>query len=87
MQSRMTYQADAEKHWPEDTLVKSVDLQKVIMLPHMPGLKAAIFTKRIVAFHETFASVGQRKNKKTPSLWSGMRAQLDEVQQRSPQPM
>ncbi len=64
MQSRMTYQADAEKDWPEDTLVKSVDLQKVIMLPRMPGLKTSVFTKRIVAFHETFASVGKKKNPK-----------------------
>ncbi|RXN08104.1 sorting nexin [Labeo rohita] len=87
MQSRIIYQADAEKDWPEDTLVKSVDLQKVIMLPRMPGLKTTIFTKRIVAFHETFASVGKKKNKKTPSRWSGMRARLDEAQQRSPRPM
>ncbi|CAM4321070.1 unnamed protein product [Leuciscus chuanchicus] len=64
VQSRIIYQADAEKDWPEDTLVKSVDLQKVIMLPRMPGLKPSIFTKRIVEFHETFASVGNKKNKK-----------------------
>jgi len=32
VQSRIMYQADAEKDWPEDTLVKSVDLHKVIML-------------------------------------------------------
>ncbi|XP_051570432.1 uncharacterized protein LOC127450385 [Myxocyprinus asiaticus] len=61
MQSRMTYQADAENDWPEDSSVRSVDLQKLIMLPRMPGLKTSIFTKRIVAFHETFASVGKKK--------------------------
>lgn len=60
----MAYQADAENDWPEGISVRSVDLHKVIMLPRMPRLKASIFTKRIVAFHETFASVGKKKNKK-----------------------
>ncbi|CAM4578379.1 unnamed protein product [Leuciscus chuanchicus] len=56
VQSRIIYQADAEKDWPEDTLMKSVDLQKEEVLPRMPGLKTSIFTKRIMAFHETFVS-------------------------------
>jgi len=37
------------------------------MLRRMPGVKATAFTKRIIAFHETFASIGQKKpTKKTP---------------------
>lgn len=40
------------------------------MLPRMPGVKSSVFTCRIVAYHETFASVGKRKNKNTISvLW------------------
>ena len=36
-------------------------MQKMLMLPHMPGVKAAIFTKRIIMFHETFAPLGGKK--------------------------
>ncbi|KAI4821747.1 hypothetical protein KUCAC02_007331 [Chaenocephalus aceratus] len=62
-ESRLHYQSDAERDWPEDTSTRSVDLQKVIMLPRMPGVKSAVFTRRIVAYHETFASVGKKTNK------------------------
>lgn len=46
-----------DKHMPSspDHSYRSVDMQKVIMLPSLPGIKTAIFTKRLVAFHETFA--------------------------------
>ena len=43
----------------------SVDMQKVIMLPRLPGLKQAIFCKRLVLFNETFAPVGGWKKTKT----------------------
>lgn len=71
LESRLSYPADAERDWPDDTSVRSVDLQKVIMLPRMPGVKSSVFTRRIVAYHETFTSVGKRKNKKNPIsvLW------------------
>jgi len=36
----------------------SVDMQKVIMLPRLPGVKTCVFTWRLVAFHETFAPRG-----------------------------
>jgi hypothetical protein len=64
-QTRKMYRLDADREWPEDYSVRSVDLQKVIMLPRMPGIKSVVFTKRIVAFHETFALIGKDK-KKTP---------------------
>ena len=38
----------------------SVDLQKVVMLPRMPGIKTVVFTKRIVAYNETFAPLGTK---------------------------
>ena len=41
-------------------MIAAVDMQKVIMLPHMPGVKRAIFTRRLVAFHMTFAPLGGR---------------------------
>ena len=58
-----SYQTNCEAEWPSDTTVRSVDLQKVIMLLQIPGVKSIPFTKRIIAFHHTFTSVGQKKNK------------------------
>lgn len=43
----------------QDKIVRSVDLQKVVMLPRMPGVKSVCFTRRIIAFHLTFAPVKQ----------------------------
>ena len=36
-----------------------VDIHKVIMLPRMPGVKTAVFTKRLVTFCGTFAPLGK----------------------------
>ncbi|KAJ8375392.1 hypothetical protein SKAU_G00059720 [Synaphobranchus kaupii] len=63
-ESRAEYRVDAERDVPHDTSIRSVDMQKVIMLPRMPGVKSAVFTKRIVAYHETFATVGNKATKK-----------------------
>ena len=41
----------------EERIVRSVDLQKVVMLPRLPGVKTVCFTKRIIAFHQTLAPV------------------------------
>ena len=43
-------------------VMQAVDMQKVIMLPRMPGVKRAVFTRRIVAFNMTFAPLGGRRN-------------------------
>ncbi|KAJ8361175.1 hypothetical protein SKAU_G00177000 [Synaphobranchus kaupii] len=61
-ESRLHYRADAKRDWPEDTSARSVDQQEVIMFPRMPGVKSAVFTRRIAAYHETFASVGSKQN-------------------------
>ena len=68
--SRKCYREDAKKDWGDEYSVRSADLQKVIMLPRMPGVKTAVFTKRIVGFHETFASIGvnESKTKKTKNM-------------------
>ncbi|XP_063056355.1 uncharacterized protein LOC134450441 isoform X2 [Engraulis encrasicolus] len=58
------YMFDADREWSEDTSVRSVSLQKVILLPRMPGVKCAVSTKRIAAYHETFAPVGQNSDKR-----------------------
>ena len=66
-QSRSHYQADAQKDWPEDWSVRSVDIQKVIMLPRMPGVKTGNDSSSEQCYHETFATIenkSQKKNKK-----------------------
>lgn len=56
--SRKYYKEDAQLEHDPSKILFSVDMQKVIMLPRMPGVKTAVFTKRLVAFHETFAPLG-----------------------------
>jgi hypothetical protein len=49
--ARARYREDAEAEWPSNHSVRSVDLQKVIMLPRLPGIKTTVFTKKLIAFH------------------------------------
>ena len=58
---RAEYEEDKQrtKLCDPGTLYVSVDMQKVVMLPRMPGYKVAIFTRRMVGFHETFAPIGR----------------------------
>jgi hypothetical protein len=70
-EARHAYKDDGEKlHDPNHRIV-SVDMQKVIMLPELRGVKTAIFTRRIIAFNETFAVVGKatEKTKNKCVLW------------------
>ena len=58
--SRMHYKNDCEKVAADEAFL-SCDMQKIIMLPRMPGIKTCMFTRRLVAFHETFAPLGGRE--------------------------
>ena len=42
--SREEYRKDADTYPPENVFYVSADLQKVIILPRLPGLKTAVFT-------------------------------------------
>ena len=70
-QARESYRRDKDRELNDDELIASVDMQKVIMLPRIPGLKVVVFCKRIVLFNETFAPVGGSKKggKATGVLW------------------
>ena len=57
--ARSLYKNDAESN--VDNTKFSVDLQKVVMIPRMPGCKTVAFTRRIIAFNETFAPLGSKK--------------------------
>ena len=59
--ARAMYRADKEIS-SEDTRYLSVDLQKVILLPRLPGYKSAIFTPRLITFNQTFAPLGGKKS-------------------------
>ena len=50
-------------------MVVSVDMQKVIMLPRLPGLKQAIFCDCLVLFNETFATAWKPEVKPVGYLW------------------
>ena len=67
--SREAYTAEKMRDLKDDEKVLSADLQKVIMMPRMPGLKQCIFTKRLVTFNETFAPVGEGRGKAVGVLW------------------
>ena len=66
--ARKLYRQDADTKWSDDYNVRSADLQKVMMLPRMPGCKTAAFTSRVVAFNETFALMGKHSKVKRKHL-------------------
>ncbi|RUS83932.1 hypothetical protein EGW08_008287 [Elysia chlorotica] len=61
-EARAAYKMDAGRTPDDQEIITSVDLQKVMMLPRLPGLKSCAFTKRIVVFNETFAGLGTSCN-------------------------
>ena len=78
--ARMLYREDAKKQ-REDAKkhpVYAADLEKVIMLPRLPGNKTAIFTRRIIMFNETFAPVGGHGTPLGFLLHEGIRGRNDE---------
>ena len=52
------YKMDSEKKSEGHTVYLSVDMQKVIVLTRISRMKTAVFTKRLIVFHETFAPLG-----------------------------
>lgn len=53
-----------------DCVTVSADLQKVIMLPSAEMFKKVIFTRRIIAYHESFVPVGCNSNiKPLACIW------------------
>ena len=70
-QARESYRRDKDRELNDDELIASVDMERVMMLPRIPGLKVVVFCKRIVLFNEKFAPVGGSKKgrKATGVLW------------------
>lgn len=64
IKARNLYREHAEQLFEDGTVCCSADLQKVIMLPRIDCFKKVIFTKRIIAYHQSFVPVGKKTNKK-----------------------
>ena len=67
--TRAWYRKDKEENHPQEVCVLSVDMQKVIMMPRMPGIKNCVFTRRLVQFHQTFAPLGGKADKIIGVVW------------------
>ena len=68
-EARKEYEADKELVGSdENTMYLSADMQKVILLPRMPGYKVCLFTKRIVVINQSFAPLKKEDVNKKKSL-------------------
>ena len=71
-EARDSYREDrsaSEGNINKGTVYLSHDLQKVRMLPEIPGVKSAVFTSRICTYNETFSPIGKGKGKSYAMLW------------------
>lgn len=65
--TRQNYKQDKENRDP-DTIVYTVDMQKVILLPRMPDVKDSFFLSRLILFNESFVSL-KPKDKHLLVIW------------------
>ena len=76
------YQKDKDPNLNPNSIIVATDMQKVIMLPRLPGAKAVIFTRRLTTYHMTFAPVGgiaQGNGKPVGIIWhEGIMGRCDE---------
>ena len=73
-ETRKRYREEKEKKWDDDELVVLVDMQKVSMMPRMPGPNIVVFCKR----HYSMNSLLQledlyRDGRRKPLVFYGMR--------------
>lgn len=68
--ARNHYRIDKTKTVNDEIIIVSADMQKVVMLPRLKGLKTAIFCKRLIAFNETFANIGSKSLHTSAVLWN-----------------
>ena len=82
----VVYKAEKVREWEPSKVVISVDMQNIIMLPRLAGLKQAIFYKQLVLFNETFAPVGGKSKGKSikPRECYGMKPSREDLQRMSP---
>ena len=80
--ARTEYKNDAAESVkrPSKASFFSCDLQKVKMLPEIPGVKTAVFTQRIAAYNESFSRLGESSGRKSVAvIWhQGLMGRNDE---------
>ena len=55
------YDEDKERSLTDKSIIfLSADLQKIILLPRLPGYKVCLFTSRLITFNMTFAPLGKK---------------------------
>ena len=61
-EAKAAYKMDVGRTPDDQEVITSVDLQKVMMLPRLPGVKSCAFTRRIFVLKETFKGLGTSSN-------------------------
>ena len=56
------YRKDATSNTDKKKPKFSMEMQKVMMLPHLPGIKTALFTRRIIMINESIVPLGKFKD-------------------------
>ena len=69
LSARARYNEDKCDKSEDMIIVSNYDMQKVILLPRLPGYKESLFTSRLVTINQTFSPVVSSKIKSTGVLW------------------
>ena len=75
--SRELYRKDRD-YPPEEGILLASDMQKVVMIPRMPGYKSVIFQKRLTVYYQTFSPLGDAKGSVGVVWHSAMMQRNDE---------
>ena len=63
-EARSRYREEATRKWNDNETVVSVDMQKVIMLPRIPGLKEVVFLQTDRSSQRNFSTCWRTENGK-----------------------
>lgn len=70
IEARNLYKKHSTQQYNVNCITFFADLQKVIILPRAEMFKKVIFTRRIIAYHESFVPVGTNNhNKPLACIW------------------
>lgn len=62
-EARKAYNEDNSMAWSSTSRIYAVDMQKVLLLLIITGLKSCIFIPRLIVFNETFATTKEKEVK------------------------
>ena len=70
MRRQYRQHADVDTNTSEQRAVYSADLEKVVMSLHVEMFKNVLFTRRIIAFNDSFVPVGKEQTLKPMAVIS-----------------